>query len=154
MGAGKTTFARRLEREGRGLRFTHDEWMGRLYGDDPPADGFADRARRVSDLMEDNWSRCLTHGIDIILDSGFWLRAERDHVRARVAELGGRAVLYRLNCPDDLARRRVADRNRSMTGGLYIATATFDALRARFEPLSPEEGRVEIDGADATFAGR
>lgn len=42
MGAGKTTFARRLEREGRGLCFTHDEWMGHLYGDDPPADAFAD----------------------------------------------------------------------------------------------------------------
>lgn len=102
--------------------------------------------------MEDMWSRCLMQGIDVILDSGFWSRAERDHVRARVAQLGGRAILYRLTCPDDRARRRVADRNRSRSGGLHIAPATYDALRARFEPLSPDEDRVEIDGTHAEFA--
>ena len=38
LGAGKTTLARRLEREAPAIRFTHDEWMARLYGIDPPAE--------------------------------------------------------------------------------------------------------------------
>ena len=36
LGAGKTTFARQLERDIPAIRFSHDEWMVRLYGDDPP----------------------------------------------------------------------------------------------------------------------
>lgn len=30
LGAGKTTFAKRLEEEEKALRFTHDEWMSQL----------------------------------------------------------------------------------------------------------------------------
>jgi predicted kinase len=48
LGAGKTTFARRLEQELRAIRFTHDEWMSRLYGDDPSADMFPEYAERIS----------------------------------------------------------------------------------------------------------
>ena len=95
--------------------------------------------------MEDMWSRCLMLGIDVILDGGFWSRAERDRVRTHVAELGGRTLLYHLACPEDVARRRVTERNLN-ADGLYIAPATFDALKARFEPLSPDEERVEING--------
>jgi predicted kinase len=36
LGAGKTTFARELERNIPAIRFSHDEWMVRLYGIDPP----------------------------------------------------------------------------------------------------------------------
>jgi hypothetical protein len=39
------------------LRFTHDEWMVRLYGNDPPADVFPDYARRVFSPMEEVWTR-------------------------------------------------------------------------------------------------
>ena len=35
LGAGKTTFARELEQNIPAIRFSHDEWMTRLYGDDP-----------------------------------------------------------------------------------------------------------------------
>ena len=52
LGVGKTTYARRLERERSAVRFTHDEWMARLYGVDSPAELFANRAARVSALME------------------------------------------------------------------------------------------------------
>lgn len=52
LGAGKTTLARRLERELLAIRFTQDEWMSRLYGDDPPEERFADCSARVSGLID------------------------------------------------------------------------------------------------------
>jgi predicted kinase len=48
VGAGKTTFARRLEQELPAIRFSHDEWMTRLYGDDPPVDQIPELQHRVS----------------------------------------------------------------------------------------------------------
>ena len=144
LGVGKTTFARRLERERSAVRFTHDEWMARLYGVDSPADLFADRAARVSALREALWTRCLALGVDVVLDDGFWSRAERDRLRRLVPELGGEVCLYRLCCPEHVARARIARRNLDLDGGLHISPATYDTLRARFEALGEDEPRIEV----------
>jgi len=70
LGAGKTTFARRLERNIPAIRFSHDEWMVRFYGNDPPIEHFADYCRRVYEQMEEIWPRCLELGLNVVLDFG------------------------------------------------------------------------------------
>lgn len=62
LGVGKTTLARRLEAEHAAFRFTHDEWVRALYGQDPPEALFADSAGRVSGLIEATWTRCPNSG--------------------------------------------------------------------------------------------
>jgi predicted kinase len=71
LGVGKTTLARRLEAEHAAIRFTHDEWMRALYGNDPPEAFFAEYAGRVSGLIEATWTRCLELGLNVVLDFGF-----------------------------------------------------------------------------------
>lgn len=144
LGAGKTTLARRLEAGHRAVRFTHDEWMAALFGPDPPEATFREAAPRVSGLIEEVWGRCLLAGVDVVLDTGFWRRAERDAARSRAAALGGRAVLYRLDAPADLAWARIERRNAEGGAGLFIARATFEGLRARFEALAADEERIEV----------
>ena len=144
VGAGKTTFAKRLETAEMALRFTHDEWMNQLYGEDPPAEHFADYARRVFTVMETTWTRCLDVGTSVILDFGFWTRADRERTRAVVAEHGGEAVLYRPNCTDDLPRGRDSTRTSSLAGSLFTAPNPFRGLKSRFEPLEDDEERIEI----------
>lgn len=144
LGVGKTTFAKTLEAERDAIRFTHDEWMRRLHGVDPPAARFADYAIRISGLMEDVWTRCLELGCSVILDSGFWARAERMRVRAIISAHGAEPVLYRLTCPDNVARRRIEARNGCPGDGLYIAPRTYAALKGKFEPLEPDEPRIDI----------
>ena len=139
LGSGKTTLARRLERRHGAVRFTPDEWMARLFGEDPPADTFGDRAAAILDIMEPLWVRCLSLGLDVVLDFGFWSRAERDRVRAAVEAVGATPVLWAVRCSDDEARERIARRNAAAHRSLYIAPATFDLLKARFEPLDPDE---------------
>jgi hypothetical protein len=144
LGVGKTTLARRLEAEHAAIRFTHDKWMRALYGSDPPEAFFAEYAGRVSGLIEATWTRCLELGLNVVLDFGFWSRSERDRTRALVAGLGGECRLYRLTCPDEIARRRIEDRNEDLDASLLIAPATYDALKARFEPLGPDEKSIEL----------
>lgn len=143
IGSGKTTTARELADQHRAIRFTHDEWMRTLYGADPPEDGFADYSRRVAALIETNWTRCLSLNVNVVLDFGFWRRAERDRVRALVTSLGGTPVLVQLSCPEDVAWARVQARNAACAqDSLHIARNTFDALRSRFEPLDPDEDAI------------
>lgn len=142
LGSGKTTLAKRLELQNSAVRFTPDEWMARLFGEDPPAATFQDRAAAILDIMQPVWLRCLSLGLDVVLDYGFWSRAERDRVRAAVKGIGATPVLWAVSCPDDEARERIALRNVAAHRSLYIGSATYDLLRARLEPLEIDEPHV------------
>jgi predicted kinase len=147
LGVGKTTLARSLEVEHAAIRFTHDEWMRTLYGDDPPEAEFVHYAQRVATLIEATWTRCLHLGLDVVLDLGFWSRAQRDRTRALVRELGGECRLYRLTLPEEVARARVQRRNEGLNDSLFIAPATYEVLKARFEPLGTGEEHIDVPGA-------
>jgi predicted kinase len=146
IGVGKTTFARQLEERLPAIRFSHDEWMARLYGDDPPVEHFAEFYRRVWEQMEGVWPRCLELGLNVVLDFGFWTRRERDAVRATVATMGAQSRLYRVTCSEEEAWRRIERRNADLKGSLFIARNTFEVLQGRFESLSADEECVEIAG--------
>lgn len=141
IGSGKTTLARRLERELPGLRFSSDEWMVALHGPDPPAERFPVLHARVLALMETQWTRALALGLPVILDEGFWTRASRDALRARAAQLGVPLTLYALQVPEEEARRRVRARNEEV-GALQIAGATYSLFQRQFEPLGVDEAAV------------
>ena len=144
IGAGKTTFARHLERELPAIRFSQDEWMAHLYGTDPPVDEFPIFFRRISELSARLWPRCLELGVDVVLDLNFWSREVRGETRAMASALGASTTLYRLACTDDEAWRRVEQRNRNLDGSLFISRDTFESLKAYFEPLSDDEQRIDV----------
>ncbi len=147
VGSGKTTFARQLERETRAVRFTPDEWMLRLYGDRGPEDTFHATLDRVYELVWEHAGRVLRTGTDVIMDCGFWSRAARDEARRRAAALGASYRIYAIQCPPDVARRRVLRRTAELAGRvLWINEPAIDGLNARVEPLAPDEDHVVVDG--------
>ena len=152
LGAGKTTFARQLERDIPAIRFSHDEWMVRLYSDNPPVEHFADYYRRVYEQVEEIWPRCLKLGVDVVLDFGFWSREERDATRQKISAIGAEARLYRLTCPEDEAWRRIEKRNANLQGSFLIDRNAFEAFKPRFEPLDPNEERIEISNCRVGLA--
>jgi predicted kinase len=144
LGAGKTTLARELERRLPALRLTHDEWMLRLYGNDPAEAVFESLADKVSERLEYVWTRCIGLGLDVVLDLNFWSRKQRDRVREIAARHQADVRLYTLQCADDVAWERISRRNSDLTDSLFIARNTFEVRRRRFEPLGDDEPRVEV----------
>ena len=55
-----------------------------------------------------------------------------------------RRVFNRLSLPEDEAWRRIEKRNADLQGSLLIVRNAFEVLKERFEPLDPEEARIEI----------
>jgi predicted kinase len=144
LGVGKTTFARQLERELPAIRFSQDEWMAHLYGNDPPADEFPIYFQRISELIARLGPRCLELGVDVILDLNFWSWEERDETRATASALGASTTLYRLACTDEEAWRWIEHRNHNLNGDLFISRETFEALKVRFEPLSDDVEKIDV----------
>lgn len=138
-GSGKTTRARAIEADHAALRLTPDDWLLALYGPD------LDRAQRdaVRDPIEAlQWGvaqRSLALGCNVVLDWGFWSRAERDAYRERAARLGATVRVVFLNAPLDVLWSRIAARAESARGTLAITRAELDEWATWFEPPTEEE---------------
>ncbi|SDH51216.1 hypothetical protein SAMN05216553_12556 [Lentzea fradiae] len=114
--AGKTTLAKRLEREVPAVRLCPDEWISDL-GVDLFDEAFRDRLeRRFRRLARD----LLLLGQDVVLEFGFWSRAERDELRDMARALGVPVQLRFLDVPFDELVRRLDVRNR--TDALVVIT--------------------------------
>jgi predicted kinase len=144
VGAGKTTFAKTLEQSLPAVRFTHDEWMTKLYGENPPLEKFADYYDRVQELVWVYAERLLELEQDVILDSGFWSRVSRDEARAKAKALGTATKLYFLDTPEQVMLGRTRKRNENLQGSLYIDDHAFELFKTRFEPLGEDEDSALI----------
>jgi predicted kinase len=138
VGAGKTTFARRLEQERRALRLSVDEWMLLLFGEHVPKPLFHERLALVMNLIYGVAERSAALGTQVVLDCGYWRLAHRDQARTRLAAASPR--LYYLDTPPEERWRRLSQRNAERPPGTYeITRAMFDEFEACFEaPAAPE----------------
>jgi predicted kinase len=145
LGAGKTTFARRLAEETGALRFSPDERMTELYGNDPPAEHFQNYLAAIMKELTAEWQGAVVNGRDVILDYGFWTHVERDAARSAARSLHATTQLYALTCAESIARQRIRLRNTDLRGSLFISDGTYDLLLQRFEPLQSDEPHLIID---------
>ena len=135
-GSGKTTLAKQLESERPALRLAPDEWMARIVGD-----GY-DEARRaaVESVQWEPAQRALSLGVDVILESGFWSRNERNELRMRAAALGAKTKLYYLDVPLDELKRRITLRNAALPPDTFhVDIAQLNVWANQFEIPTPDE---------------
>ena len=96
-GSGKTTLAQRLARERPALRLAEDDWMVQLFGS---ITGHGEEQRdAIKHVQWEIAAQVAQLGRDVVLDWGFWSRAERDDCRARAASLGVKTELRFLDVP-------------------------------------------------------
>ncbi|TCC22604.1 AAA family ATPase [Kribbella speibonae] len=135
-GAGKTSWAKRVEDERKALRFTPDEWMDALFN----TNEFNGRRWVLeSQLFWGVAARALALEVDVILDYGCWSREERDLFRTRAQALGASAEIVVLDLPFEVLWERLERRNAD------LPPATFSITR---EELAEWSGRFEIPTAD------
>jgi predicted kinase len=123
-GSGKTTVAKRLERDRAVLRLTPDEWMivllpevwNREVWNRPEADRFRSL---VEGLQWDVAARALALGINVVLDWGLWSRDERSTLRTKGEALGACVLTCFLDVPMDELLRRATARNASRPRGSF-----------------------------------
>lgn len=142
-GAGKTTLAKRLERDKRLLRLCPDEWIAALIED---ASDLAelDRLRAPTEALQ--WGtagRVLTLGLDVALDFGFWYRKDRLNYLARAGNLGVQVELYLCEAPREELWRRLAERNAASPPGTFqVSKDQLDEWYPLFE--SPEADELAL----------
>ena len=137
-GSGKTTLARRLERERPALRFSEDEWVSRMFSLEMAHEN--ELRERIKDVQWDIAVRAATFGVDSVLDWGLWARVERDDYRARAAAAGTPFELRYLAATRDELLRRIALRNANLPPETFpIEQGQLDEWWGLFEPPDADE---------------
>lgn len=117
-GSGKTTLARALAKQYDAVRLSPDEWLDALG-----SDGYDENAREHVEALQWHLAQdLLSKGMTVILENGFWGRAERDSLRHRAREIGARVELCFLDVAIDMLWSRLEARNASLPDGSFAVS--------------------------------
>lgn len=135
-GSGKTTLAKYLEADGRGIRLSTDDWIGQM-GMDHADEDFQNR------LQPQLYRFALTllrHGVSVILEDGLWMREERSDKFRDARACGARIEFHVFDVPYDTLWNRLQNRNQAAHLGAYPMTEDeFRRAWDLFQRPSPEE---------------
>ncbi len=135
-GSGKTTLAKKLEKEGRGVRLNTDEWMADLGFDPNNEEMHTKLQNRLWELAKD----LLKQGKSVILENGLWMKHERDNKRADAKQLGVNTELHYLKVPLVELIRRLEPRNEaSKHGHAYVSKEQITEFYKIFEEPNKDE---------------
>lgn len=142
IGAGKTTFARKLEKETGAIRITKDEWIIKIFGNKITSDkNFKRYDKNMTELTTDIAFKILESGKDVILDEGFWVKSQRDDIKKKILQIGAKPILYYVECPIKKMKERVINRsNNPPIDSFEINEEMFNNYLKYWEPPTKEEG--------------
>ncbi|MFE6996119.1 AAA family ATPase [Microbacterium sp. NPDC057659] len=139
-GAGKTTYAKRLERED-WIRLSFEvEFWDRGITTMPSAEVVAEVAVELKARL----LHLVATGHDVVLDFGFWFRRQREEYRALLAPLGVVPETIYIATPLETILSRVGDRHGRQADDWPLTEQTAREYFERFEPPTPEEGPLEV----------
>ncbi len=135
----------KLEKETKAVRFTKDEWMVTLFGNNPAKDSFEAYDSKMTQLATDIALKCLEAGSSVIIDDGFWYRKQRDEIRGKLQEMGIQARLYYLDTPVELMKERTLKRSENPPEDSFnITEQEFNDYLLMFQPPSVDEDFILI----------
>ena len=143
IGAGKTTFAKKLEEKTGAVRITKDEWSIRFIGNDPTIDGYEEWDHKICGLSRHVAFQLAEKGIDVIMDEGFWEKDTRAEMKRRIEAIGAKEVLYYLDTPIETIRERVVRRNNNLTKESFkISREMLDTYLMDWQPPGEDEDYI------------
>lgn len=138
--SGKTTLARKLEREKKAVRFTLDERMIVKYNLTIFDEAYGQLANEEKYLIWGEAQHLLATGKNVILDWSLWNRNARHEWTQKVLDAGYSYELIYLQVPIIALRQRLADRNeKNITTVHYISIKELNRFSQIFEAPSADE---------------
>ena len=145
IGFGKTTVAKRFEPLGY-KRFTHDEYMVKMFGDHPSNEEFISNYNKATEVILQEAKDSIKNNENIILDFGFWTKESRKWIYNLIkdweSELNIKINVLWLNikCDINVARQRCLIRDQNRTNNeLWVPITVFDGKLHKFEPMDDTE---------------
>ena len=141
--SGKTTYAEALRRESGAVILSCDELMLTLF-DQCLGEKHDETVARCSRYLNRLALQIIASGLDVILDFGYWSRAERETVRAFFASRGVSVCLHYVCCEEGLRMKRLHERNQALAHAEERVYLIGDELRERLDQKFEEPSEEEV----------
>ncbi len=142
IGSGKTTFAKRLEKETGAKRFTPDEIIVKRYGKNLSVEEIRNANLVVKKEIYEKMKKAIQQERDIILDYGLWKKQQRIELIQKVKKLGGKPIIYEIICDPVIMKKRALERNEN--SDINITPERYNMYYQRFEPMDEDEERITV----------
>ena len=144
--SGKSWYARRLAEKENAVILSCDDLSLSLF---PPllGDKHDEVMARVKAYLHARALDILSTGTDVILEWGFWKRADRQNVRKFYEEKGIKVHWYHMDTSDETLIERIDRRNEQVLAGMnrsyYVDEGLFKKMTANFE--KPDDAEMNGD---------
>lgn len=143
-GSGKSTVARRYEREGMTrLSFDQEAWARGITAMPLPDDVHRDIER----VLRDRLAKLVRAGVDVVLDFSFHSRAMRESYRELLRPLGVVPETVYLETDRDTVLRRARERAARDGDDFMLSPELAARYFDHFEPPTPAEGPLTVIGS-------
>lgn len=143
IGAGKTTFSRKLALETDAIHLNPDEWVSKLYSKEEYMKNWNMCFDETVNLLWNKTTEYLLSGHDVIFDMGFWYKKDRNFARTLANECKANFKHYYLYVSDDILKERiVSDRPKHWA---KIHLENFDQNKQNFEEPEEDESPIIVN---------
>ena len=142
IGAGKSTFSRKLAFEKGAVHLNPDEWVTKLYDKSVYTENWNDCFEKTVCQLWDKTKQYLKNGKDVIFDMGFWFKKDRNYAREVATECKANLTHYYLNIPDEILKERIKASRPPEWANMHLKN--FDNNKKLFQPPEPDEKVIVI----------
>jgi predicted kinase len=138
-GAGKSTYSKKLTKDIKGVHFSIDKWMWKLYEKDMPKSmnlkWIMERVDRCEQQIWETAKYISDCGVEVVLDLGFTKFDKRELFTSLAKEQNIPTQIHYIKAPHDLRKNRVLKRNKEKgeTYSFEVTPEMFDFMEAEFQ---------------------
>lgn len=143
--AGKSTYAEKLRKELMAAVLSVDEITLALFGQHT-GEKHDEYVEKLENYLYNKSLDLIETGINVILDWGFWTRAERKFAKEFYRSHGIECELHYIDVCDKTWRQRLSRRNAAVERGEVSAYYVDDGLAAKFGRIfePPDEDETDL----------
>ena len=117
IGSGKTTYAKKLERQLNAVIITQDELMYGLFGNEfyhNNREQYEMYCAWVEEFVKRKAGEIAKAGATVICENGFWARSEREQLKKRYADMGVVCELHYMDISEEQRIKNIQKRNEAI----------------------------------------
>ena len=141
---GKTTYAKRLAKKIHAVRLSCDDIMLSLFGKDL-GDKHDEVAQRVQSFLFQQSLEMLEADVSVIVDFGFWRKAQRENFAAMYAKQGIIPEWHYIEVDDETWKRNIAKRNAAVMNNETLDYFVDEGLANKCTQLFEKPKYEEMD---------
>ena len=142
LGAGKTTYAKRLASETGAIHLNPDEWCMNLFTQSEYEQHWNACFSKTIDFLWEKAKDCAGKNQSVIFDMGFWTKESRQDAMKKATQLGFLPVIHYVYASEKVLKERIAKRKGTIAESNL---KHFDELKKQFEIPDATEKHIRID---------